>query len=115
MTALASSTDPFHPEMPPSSPAKMKVAAPEALPLVTTKALEKGFCTCPVGADAPPPPPGMLTDSALFPAESKTPVLLLPFSEIQTGPLGRNETPQGFCRSPSVWAAATKPSETRLA
>ena len=70
MTALASSTEPFHPEMPPSSPAKMNVAAAVMPFLVILKALAKGFCTCPVGADAAPPPPGMFTERIFVPVSS---------------------------------------------
>src|SRR5579862_5448060 len=102
--------------MTPSSVTKMNELGPVTLPLVTAKPVE-ALNTIPVGDD--PARGGTWTLSWLlagnqFPAPSKTSDRPLPFSLIQKGPVGENATPHALTRLASVWAAGTRPSDTRL-
>ena len=68
----------------------------------------------PVGAAGPSSPGTETTSDCATPLPSYRVESPLPLSATQEKPAGLKTSPQGLTRLGSVWAAGTKPSETRL-
>src|SRR5579883_2064636 len=107
--------------MVPSSVAKMKIEGAVAPLLVMLNPDPVPLNTCPVGlaGDICPGGTAIVIDVCPatvtgFPAPSWIDAIPEPLSDIQNGPVGLKETPQGLIRFGSVTGAGTKPSETKL-
>src|SRR5262249_7615462 len=118
--ACVRSTAGLQPLRVPSSVANMNKLEPDVAPFDTRKPLPDSLNTFPSGAAVVPAGEpggrGMVTTNGLVtvaPEITYTLAKPVPLSEIQKGPVGLAEMPQGFTRLASVWLAPGM-SETRL-
>ena len=114
--ALARFTEGLHPEIVPSSVAKMKEALPECPPWETVKSEAVELKTIPVGAAGPAAPAGggmATTRPSFVPAPLYSVERPLPLSETQKGLVDEATIPHGFTRFRSTLAARPGMSETK--
>src|SRR5690242_19368687 len=106
-STAAGEIDGFHPRIVPSSVEKMKTAAADAVPFVTSKPVPM-FATAPVGAFFTSTVRGTLLPFARYSVET-----FVPLSATHQGDVGVDVSPHALTRFMS-WSAATSAwSETR--